>query len=369
MSEGPPTTRPDRAELEAAIDALLAEIDATCARFEKPEDADDDGDLDEYTQAMNASVATPGVASEAAAAAALNSAESAAEALLGEAADRLVESLEQGVQAAGVEAAAGEAPEAEPEPETEAAPASNQQLLDQAVGTLLDELGPQAGTEAQADAPQTGTEAQADAPPEPAATTLEEADADDAARIDQSNALLDDAALDALLDGSFESATGETVDTDGLDTRPDPALMLDAEAEAAAPSEPAEPEIEQAAEPSAAEPKPMPKTTAVGVAAVPAAPSQPRLDRLLAWARPRAAAVWRKVFDAFKPVGARALIVLSRPLENKPPAVRDSIGWVALWTVFLGLCVWAYAALRPADAPANDGQGSRVVSAEPAPGP
>jgi hypothetical protein len=55
---------------------------------------------------------------------------------------------------------------------------------------------------------------------------------------------------------------------------------------------------------------------------------------------------------------------MSKPLEGKPPRVRDSIGWVAIWTLFLGLCVWAYAVLRPAPVPANDGRGTQVVTAE-----
>ncbi|MCK6477041.1 MAG: hypothetical protein L6Q35_09450 [Phycisphaerales bacterium] len=42
-------------------------------------------------------------------------------------------------------------------------------------------------------------------------------------------------------------------------------------------------------------------------------------------------------------VGGRAL---AWPLATQKPIVRDSVGWVALVTVFMGACMWAAVLLR-----------------------
>src|SRR5690606_28399496 len=81
-------------------------------------------------------------------------------------------------------------------------------------------------------------------------------DADAAARNAAAMADLDEA-LDALLDGTFESAEGEAVDTAGVDTAPDPALMLDTPGEPDAQAE-AETEPEPDAEPDEPTPEAVP---------------------------------------------------------------------------------------------------------------
>lgn len=43
------------------------------------------------------------------------------------------------------------------------------------------------------------------------------------------------------------------------------------------------------------------------------------------------------------PFGMRALTVLNKPLEGKSASVRDSLGWVAVWTLFLAVSVWTFA--------------------------
>ncbi|MGV6814091.1 MAG: hypothetical protein ACWA5W_03660, partial [Phycisphaerales bacterium] len=42
------------------------------------------------------------------------------------------------------------------------------------------------------------------------------------------------------------------------------------------------------------------------------------------------------------PLGAKILLILSGPVADKPAKVRDSIGWLALWTIFLALTLWVY---------------------------
>jgi hypothetical protein len=42
------------------------------------------------------------------------------------------------------------------------------------------------------------------------------------------------------------------------------------------------------------------------------------------------------------PVGVKVLAVLSKPIEGQSATVRDSLGWVAVWTLFNAACVWGF---------------------------
>ncbi len=46
-----------------------------------------------------------------------------------------------------------------------------------------------------------------------------------------------------------------------------------------------------------------------------------------------------------------ALLLASSPLKNTSRGVRDTIGWVGLWTAFLGVCVWFYVLVLHTPAP------------------
>lgn len=48
------------------------------------------------------------------------------------------------------------------------------------------------------------------------------------------------------------------------------------------------------------------------------------------------------VLSAASPVALRAMGVLSRPLMNKPRITRDTVGWLAVWTLFLSGALWVY---------------------------
>lgn len=370
----PPATQ---VSLEDAIDALLAEIDTTCAKIENPSNPDEDealADLARAVQAANAladvkqaeppstpALATPEPPSTpdpiVAAEQALDAAAASTESLLEQAADDLVATLAAPAEPESPQEAqpepepdvvVDEVPEAVaapsiPEPEPEPAPTVDLEaaadLLEQAVSNLLDE--PAAETE----------------PPAPS--------------------------MDDLLDGSFESPDGELVDTAAVDTRPDPALLLDQTAPAAqpvpAPPAPAAvtpaavtvpapaPVVESitpdpvAADRVAPEPAPAPATQPAP-AAKPAGP--PLFRRLITRIAPRIRPAAMAIAKPFAPIAAKAVMLISKPLEGKPPKVRDSIGWVAIWTMFLAVCVWAYVLLRPPVEQPNDGMATAVVSAE-----
>ncbi|MFK7883732.1 MAG: hypothetical protein AB8F26_06065 [Phycisphaerales bacterium] len=82
------------------------------------------------------------------------------------------------------------------------------------------------------------------------------------------------------------------------------------------------------------------------------------------WLEPRTIVARKHAVRIGGPLSARALMLMSKPLEGRPPKVRDSIGWVALWTAFLACCVWGWLMIRsPAEQP-NDGDGTAIVSAE-----
>lgn len=414
MSPGQTNTKPDKAELEAAIDALLKDIDTTCSRFENPAQAQEDDELAEYTRAAEAAnkarAANQPTPESAPAAPAEPSAhpspeevsESAERAivasaagmntLLEEAADRLIESLEQEITPVVPSESEGAtepeaAPEAEPTDEQDTAtdPTDATDLIERVLDSLTAET-PEAEPVASVE-PSVDSEA-----PASVDTTEPEMPEPTAAKPARDVFADLDAAFDDLLDGTFETADGQAVDTDGVDTSPDRTLMLDSNAPAtAAPSatpatppspEPVAPNATAPAAAEAAAPTTQTSTAQAQVTPVDATgevapesrpvrvPAKKTKGRRLAaaldgfWLRVRPVLVGavRGVVDAVRPLGARALIVLSRPLEGKPPQVRDSIGWVALWTLFLAVCVWAYAMLRPAPVPPNDGRASAVVT-------
>lgn len=51
--------------------------------------------------------------------------------------------------------------------------------------------------------------------------------------------------------------------------------------------------------------------------------------------------VWKKAL----PLSARGVIEVNRPLNSRSDAVRQTVGWLALYTAFLGVCVWVYVLL------------------------
>lgn len=52
----------------------------------------------------------------------------------------------------------------------------------------------------------------------------------------------------------------------------------------------------------------------------------------------------RAIASTISPVALQALSVLSFPLRNKPRVVRDTVGWLAAWTLFLSGGLWIYVA-------------------------
>ncbi|MCC5823822.1 MAG: hypothetical protein LAT64_08745 [Phycisphaerales bacterium] len=413
MSADQTKTRARADDLEAAIDALLAEINETCSRFENPPpEQNEDEDLEEYTRAVKASVkpSAPPPAEPNEAEAAIDEAGQSADELLEQAADELIESLEAEVERAAPEETPDEAEPAdaarETETETETAdaaepspkaePQSGDDLLESALDELLGEEDPDAKPEQDSESPENeappaaaAAKAAPDVAPdadtgEPDSAPVPEAAADEPDD-DDADAMVDlDAAFDALLDGTFETADGQTTDTEGVDTTPDPSLMLDKDEQ----PEP-EPIADTVSEPAVAAPT-KPNRAPAAAASAPAAPPPPvesrpvpatpgtasdpwhrvamlRMRAAAGWARPRLGVAFEGFLKAARPAGARALLALSKPLEGKPTRVRDSLGWIAIWTMFLAVCVWLMMLMRSPEPLAADPNASRVVTTETVP--
>lgn len=61
----------------------------------------------------------------------------------------------------------------------------------------------------------------------------------------------------------------------------------------------------------------------------------------------------RKIWLAARPALASAVIAMSKPAEKLSASKRDTIGWFAVYTAFLAVCVWGFLLLfrKPAVPP------------------
>ncbi len=127
---------------------------------------------------------------------------------------------------------------------------------------------------------------------------------------------------------------------------------------------PARPKVEPA-EPKPAQPDrslPTQEAPPPPVAAPVEAPAIPK--RLLGErVRPLVAMIAAPARRALAGAGGAVVGVLGWPLSKQQPLVRDSVGWVAVVTVFMGACMWAAVMLRdpkpfvPAIAPVTISKG------------
>ena len=212
---------------------------------------------------------------------------------------------------------------------------------------------------------------------ETAAAETDQVDADIASTL----ADLDDSLAgiaDDLLMGDFETPDGERIDSRSLGDANDASALLEQlgvddldldsvsePASAPAPATPTDAKV-NAAPPPPAEgieqttdnaPKPAPsKPEPVTAAAAGNKPKSDPLDEVII-AEQRIESVWETaqrltltfVQQAWQmtkthawPVAARGLIVINKPLSSKPTQIRDTIGYLAIWTVLLCVILWSY---------------------------
>ncbi len=62
------------------------------------------------------------------------------------------------------------------------------------------------------------------------------------------------------------------------------------------------------------------------------------------------------------PIGAKAVLIVSKPLSKQSPEIRNAVGYIALWTGFLAMVVWVYLLMfRAPHIPQPDTAPSRVI--------
>lgn len=129
-----------------------------------------------------------------------------------------------------------------------------------------------------------------------------------------------------------------------------PPPPLGAEQPAAKPAEPA-PKVEAPATLVAPTAKPAAPAPAP---AAPTAPPAPSVARKAATSAAKVAAQHgAKAAGRLKPLGLKLLELISQPLKDKPKYTRDLVGWLALWTLFVSVSLWAYVLFfRSANPPA-----------------
>lgn len=65
------------------------------------------------------------------------------------------------------------------------------------------------------------------------------------------------------------------------------------------------------------------------------------------------------------PLGASGMILVSKPLANKSPEVRNAVGYIAMWTGFLAIVLWVYLLMfRSPPTPTPETAPTRVISAD-----
>lgn len=79
-------------------------------------------------------------------------------------------------------------------------------------------------------------------------------------------------------------------------------------------------------------------------------------------AKTKSLQVWAIVSAKCGPVAARGLLAMSKPLKDKPASIKDSVGYVALWTLLLATVLWFYSIFfRAPDTPTPAQAPSRVL--------
>lgn len=169
---------------------------------------------------------------------------------------------------------------------------------------------------------------------------------------------------DDLLSGDFETPEGEMIDSSTLEQHDASALLdqlnidgldldgADEEAKALAEQDEDEP-TETLVDTPAVNTRPTP----VPAAPVPAPHAVTHTAVLDEPEIPEAESIWQTgyrlctqysllAWGAIKthgaPLGARAVIMVNKPVKDRPAQLRDSIGYLALWTLLMATILWVY---------------------------
>ncbi|MFG0314231.1 MAG: hypothetical protein ACF8LL_08610, partial [Phycisphaerales bacterium] len=295
------------------------------------------------------------------------------------------------------EATASAAPEQSDESVSDASSSASEvsdvddELMSAAID-VLEDSGADAGVQEDAPADEAAVPADDDA------SSVE--NADPSGDLEDASTLADlDASLaglgDDFLSGYFETPEGEVLSSDSIGGNDASALLeqlqiddlnleeLDRPARAEGGETPADPPSPEAAPVASETPG-----EAAGGATVPAIPpkAQPKpnaapFEREEAeeaegeipevesiWQTTRRVllrlqrAAWSQAKTHGVPLGAKLVILVNRPVEDRPAKLRDSIGYIALWTALLAMILWVYLVfVRESPTPTPTQAPSRMV--------
>ncbi|MCE7973562.1 MAG: hypothetical protein DYG92_04440 [Leptolyngbya sp. PLA1] len=145
-----------------------------------------------------------------------------------------------------------------------------------------------------------------------------------------------EAGLSSQIDQLLQQAASNPAETPRAVPATTPAVQ--ASKSSPAPPAPSRPDAAAPSAPSAPHATPVPSAaTHAASAQAPAATTTPSATSASV-ASPAPPPPARRLADVL----ARALTPLSAPFASKPKVVRESLGWVAANTVFLGACLWVY---------------------------
>lgn len=192
---------------------------------------------------------------------------------------------------------------------------------------------------------------------------------------------------DEMLSGDFETPEGERIgpedlgikeatslldqlDIGDLDLDDDPGVGGPTEShQEAAPAPKPEPEpVAQESIAPEATPKPTPTAVAHAATAADQADDAPIPEVESIWQSTYRVVMnltrtaWREGRTHAVPLGAKFVELVNRPVRDRPAIVRDSIGYVAMWTTLLAIILWAYIVfVRQSPTPTPSQAPSRMV--------
>ncbi len=134
---------------------------------------------------------------------------------------------------------------------------------------------------------------------------------------------------------------------------------------ASAPEGEATPGVESAEPSPAAEPTQTTVEELIVARPEPSPPTGRLAPLIIAWRATRRTLtpVARAAATHAGPALAEAALAVSKPLREKPKSIRDTVGWIALYTAFLAMCLWVFAlGFRSPDPKEVGDSGVRVIN-------
>ena len=165
-------------------------------------------------------------------------------------------------------------------------------------------------------------------------------------------------AVEALADAPDPDESAGVVEIPGV-----PAPAEQDAAPAAEPEPDPEPVASETPAPEAPEPAPAAREEFIAPKPEAPPPTGKLAPLILVWRW--TARTMGRIGQRAAPALADAVLAVGKPLREKPKSVRDTVGWIALYTAFLAICLWIFAlGFRSPSPPEVSDSAARVVFPE-----